>query len=128
MPVVLTYPIYTLTLSSQATSHNSTIFHQIDIRHVGTKSSSASCAMLMRPNKAEAAVHGCSRLSCIFISFFLSFHFIFLFVALVHMPVALTYSIYTSTFTSCICRRHDVNSRKEKKTQLNLNYSKPSCK
>ena len=121
MPVVLTYPIYTLTLSSQATFHNSNIFHHIDIRHVGNKSSSASCAMLMRPNKAEAAVHGCWLLSLFLISFFLSFHFLFLFVALVHMPVALTYSIYTSTFTLMSCRRNDVNSRKAKKTQLNLN-------
>ena len=59
MPVALMYPIYTLTLSSQATSHKSTIFHHIDIDHVGTQSSFASCAMLMRPNNAETAVHGC---------------------------------------------------------------------
>ena len=34
-------------------------FHHLDIRHVGTQSSRASCAMLMRSNKAETAVHGC---------------------------------------------------------------------
>ena len=35
-------PTYTLTLSSQATSYNPTIFHHIDIDHVGTQSSSAA--------------------------------------------------------------------------------------
>ena len=46
----------TLTLSFQATSHNPTIFHHIDIDHVGTQSSSASCAMLMRPNKTDFVI------------------------------------------------------------------------
>ena len=65
MPVALTYAIYTLTLSSQATSRNPTTLHHIDIDHVGTQGSSASCAM--RPNKAETAVYGCWLLSSIFI-------------------------------------------------------------
>ena len=60
-----------LTLSFQATSHNPTIFHHFDIHNVGTQSSSASCAMLMRPNKAETAVHGCWLLTSIFSSYFL---------------------------------------------------------
>ena len=54
--------------SFQATFDNSTILHHLDIDHVGTQSSSASCAMLMRPNKAETAVHGCWLLSSAFIS------------------------------------------------------------
>ena len=46
-------------------------FHYSDIDHAGTQSSSAnSCAMLMRPNKAETAVHGSWLLSSIF-NFFL---------------------------------------------------------
>ena len=49
------------------TSPNPIIFHHIDIDHVGTQSSSASCTMLMRPNKARTAVHGCWLLSFIFI-------------------------------------------------------------
>ena len=64
------YPIYTLTLSFQATFRNPTIFHHIDIDHVGTHSSFASCAMLMRPDMVKTAVHGCWRLSSIFIFFF----------------------------------------------------------
>ena len=67
MPVA----IYILTSSHQATSHKPTIFHHIDIHHVETQSSSASCAMLTRPNKAETAVHCCWLLSSICILFFL---------------------------------------------------------
>ena len=52
MLVALTYSINTLTLSYQATYHNPTIFHHIDIDHVGTQSSSARC-VLMRPNKTD---------------------------------------------------------------------------
>ena len=37
MPVVLTYPIYILTLSYQATSHKTTIFHHIKLDRGETK-------------------------------------------------------------------------------------------
>ena len=67
--MALTYPIYTVILSYQATSHNPTIFHHLDIDHVGTQRSSASCAMLTRTNNAETAVYGCWLLSSIFIFF-----------------------------------------------------------
>ena len=36
-----------------------------DIDHVGTQILSAGCAMLMTPNKAETAVHGCWLLSSV---------------------------------------------------------------
>ena len=45
------------------------IFHYPDIQCVGTKRSSVSYAMLMRPNKAATAVHGCWFLSSVFILF-----------------------------------------------------------
>ena len=46
-----------------ATSHNPVFLHHLDIIHVGTQSSSASCSMLMRSNKAKTAVCGCWHLS-----------------------------------------------------------------
>ena len=92
-------PIYTLT-SSQSTYHNPTIYHHLDIDRVGTQSPSARCSMLMRPNKAETAVHGCWLLSSIFIFLWYQQRFIpSTTVALVRMPVALTYTIYTLTPT-----------------------------
>ena len=61
-----TYPSNTLTLLFQAAHNNCTSLHRLDIYHVGTQSSSAFCIMLMRPNEAETAVHGCWLLSFIF--------------------------------------------------------------
>ena len=39
------------------------------VHHVGTQSSSASCAMLMRPNKTETTVYGCWLLSSVLFVF-----------------------------------------------------------
>ena len=98
---------YSFTLSSQAKSYYATIFYHLEIHHVGTQSSFASCVMMTRPNKAKTAVHCCWLLN----SFFLFFLFFFLFfgsnslitsttLALLLVFVALTYPHYTLIVSS----------------------------
>ena len=60
----------TLTFSFHATACNPTIHRNFSIDHMRSQRSSASCAMLISPKKAETAVYGCWRLSFMFILFF----------------------------------------------------------
>ena len=78
----------TLVLSFQGTSYH---FPTLDIDHVRTQSQSASCAMLMRPHKAQADVYGRRLLQQGFTPYTT--------VALVRMLVALSYPWHALTLS-----------------------------